>query len=259
MPTPLSRWNYATPEPLAARIGLHARYGTARVPWHRWVFERLGLRPGTTLLEVGCGPGTIWRENAGRLPTGLRLRLTDASPGMVDAARATLRQVEVDAEVTAADAQRLPFDDASVDVALAAHMLYHVADRARAIAELRRVLRPGGRLVATTNGRAHLRELEAFAVRHVPGWTPPDPAAAFGLENGEAQLRGAFAEVAVDRHDGGLVVPDAAPLLAYLRSMPGLEALGPTDLLRLGAALEADLAAHGPLRITTESGAFLAG
>jgi len=51
----------------------------------------------------------------------------------------------------AGDAQWLPFADASFDCILAMHMLYHVPDRDLAIAEMRRVLRPGGVLLALTN------------------------------------------------------------------------------------------------------------
>lgn len=258
MPESTPSWSYATPAPLAARIALHATYGTAREPWHRWVFDRLDLDPGAAVLEVGCGPGTLWARNADRLPLDVRLTLTDASPGMVDAARRTLVEAAVAGTVSVADAARLPFADATFDVVLAAHMLYHVDDRPRAIAEARRVLRPGGRFVATTNGRAHLRELAAVAIEHVAGWVPHDPTTAFGLEHGEAQLRGSFRDVSVTRHEGGLVVPDVEPLLAYLCSLPGLDALPPANVERLRAALEAHLASHGPLRITTDSGAFVA-
>lgn len=262
MPESTPSWSYATPCPLAARIALHARYGTAPVPWHRWVFDRLGLVEGARVVEVGCGPGTLWVESAAHVPADVRLRLTDRSPGMVGAARDALRRAGLRAgivvEVDVADAARLPFPDASADVVLAAHMLYHVEDRPQAIAEARRVLRPGGRFVATTNGRAHLHELEALARRAVPGWSPPDPSAAFGLENGEAQLRASFSRVAREPHAGGLVVPDATPLLAYLQSMPGLDTLAPAEVGRLRAAVEAHLASHGPLRITTDSGAFVA-
>ena len=63
------------------------------------------------------------------------------------------------------DVQELPFPDGTFDAAVAAWMLYHVPDRDRAISELARVLRPGGRLVAITNGRDHLAELW-HAVEH---------------------------------------------------------------------------------------------
>ena len=75
----------------------------------------------------------------------------------------------VDARV--GDVQEPPFEDASFDVVVAAWMLYHVPDLDRAVAELARVLRPGGRLVATTNAADHLQEMLELAgarrLRHV--------------------------------------------------------------------------------------------
>ena len=64
-------------------------------------------------------------------------------------------------EARVADVQDLPFADDSFDVVAAMWMLYHVPDLDRGLAEVRRVLRPGGRLVAVTNGDGHTAELRA--------------------------------------------------------------------------------------------------
>jgi ubiquinone/menaquinone biosynthesis C-methylase UbiE len=97
------------------------------------------------ILEVGCGWGDLaeWvvRE------TGAELVAVDLSPHMVELAR------ERRVEARVGDVQALPFEDGAFDVAIAAWMLYHVPDLDRGIAELARVLRPGGRLVVATNSR----------------------------------------------------------------------------------------------------------
>ncbi len=99
------------------------------------------LRPAR-VLEVGCG----WGELAAWIgrETGARVTAVDLSPRMVALA------VEAGVAAEVADVQELPFEDGSFDVAVAAWMLYHVPDRDRAVSELARVLRPGGRLVAAT-------------------------------------------------------------------------------------------------------------
>ena len=125
------------------------------------------------VLEVGCGWGEL-AEWIGR-DTGAEVVATDLSPHMVDLAR----ERGVDARI--ADVQDLPFEDGEFDVAVAAWMLYHVPDLDRGVAELARVLRPGGRLVAVTNSRFHLLEL-----RELVGSGPST--LKFSREDGEAIL-----------------------------------------------------------------------
>ncbi len=158
-----------------------------------WVLELAGLSPGSTnrVLDVGCGNGLYLAQ--------LRLwSITtigcDLSQGMLASARATEQNL-VNADVT-----RLPFPSSVFDVVLAPHMLYHVADRAAAALEMRRVTRPGGRCVVVTNGVEHMRSLRSLvesAVRAAtPGWDMRDPSTrTFSLDNGEDQLRSAFTEV----------------------------------------------------------------
>ena len=121
----------------------------------------------------------------------------------------TTRALGVDAVV--GDVRDLPFEDGAFDCAVALWMLHHVDDRDRAIGELARVLRPGGRLVATGNGRTHLAELWALIGFEYPG-------SPFGLENGRAQLERHFASVATHAVDTRAVFADRAAAAAYLES-----------------------------------------
>jgi len=57
------------------------------------------------------------------------------------------------------DAQAIPYPDAHFDAIIANHMLYHVPDRPKALAEIRRALKPGGHFYASTLGANHLREM----------------------------------------------------------------------------------------------------
>jgi len=199
------------------------------------------------VLEVGCGPGDLWHANLDRLPD-VSLTLLDLSPGMVEAAR---EAVGDRAELAVADVQELPFPDGRFDLVVANHMLYHVPERAQALAELHRVLRPGGRLVAATNGAGHLRELDELAGGGdrpgMRGFTR------FGLENGAEQLGEAgFAEVGVEVYDDALEVTEATPLVAYLNSMalrPGDEAVA-----RIERDVAETIARSGSFHITKSQG-----
>lgn len=101
------------------------------------------LRPGQDLLDVGCGPGTITGDLARVVAPG-RVVGADASAEVLQRARATGAAANLTFEV--ADAYRLPFGDATFDVAHAHQVLQHVSDPVAVLAEMRRVLRPGGTL-----------------------------------------------------------------------------------------------------------------
>jgi ubiquinone/menaquinone biosynthesis C-methylase UbiE len=213
------------------------------------VFERLVAADDARVLEVGCGVGELWRENAERIPAGWRVTLTDRSPGMVEAARAAAPS----AEARVADVQELPFADASFDIAIANHVLYHVADRPRALRELARVLRPGGRLYAATVGREHMREIRELIARVSPApWTRS--AERFGLETGPAQLEGFFEDVRVEPYPSILLVTEAESLVAFCLSMRDAYELDDDRMDRLRSIVGETIARSGSFRVTVSSG-----
>ena len=106
-----------------------------------WALD--GARLEGSAIEVGSGGGAMAAEVLDRFP-GLRLTATDLDPQMVARARERLAQFGERAAVTRADATALPFPDACFDAALSFLMLHHVGRWERALAELARVVRPGG-------------------------------------------------------------------------------------------------------------------
>lgn len=249
---------YATASALSARMAIHVRFSTNPEGWFPWIFDLLRLRPGEVILEVGCGEGTLWHRNAERTPPGCRLLLTDSSEGMLEAARVTLHDTPIAVEFSRMDAQSLDVSTASVDLVVANHMLYHVPDRGRAIAEFRRVLRPGGRLVAATNGRGHLRRIHEIAERFVPGVSHDPFADAFGLENGAAQIRASFDHVECPRYVDELVVTEAAPLVDYVLSLALAPPAPAPDVDGLREHVCRLLESGQALHIPKETGAFVA-
>jgi ubiquinone/menaquinone biosynthesis C-methylase UbiE len=214
------------------------------------VFDRIEAGDDASVLEVGCGVGELWRENADRIPDGWRLVLTDRSPGMIAAALGAAPS----ADLAVADVQALPFEDASFDVAIANHVLYHVPDRPRALAELARVLRPSGRLYAATVGRGHLEEIRRLlALASSDAWWPHS-AERFGLETGPPQLEERFEHVHVERYPSTLVVTDAEPLVAYCVSMREASGLDEERTRRLRRLVEDALARDGRIEIGVATG-----
>jgi SAM-dependent methyltransferase len=227
----LTTRQYRDASNLNARGTLHARFGSNPYPWFRWLFDQLlTIAPGDArILEVGAGPAGLWAENVDRLPPGWRVTLTDLSEGMVAVARERLAGAQSTAfTCSTADIEELPFPDAAFDVVVANHMLYHVPDRSRALAQLYRTLRPGGALLAATNGGDNLRELDCLILGFVPDSHSREWRASFHhpftLENGATQLAPPFSSVELRRYEDSLRVTDADALVAYVFSIdaPGL-------------------------------------
>jgi ubiquinone/menaquinone biosynthesis C-methylase UbiE len=103
----------------------------------------LDVRAGQVALDVGCGPGTDLADLAAQVTPAGRVIGIDANPAMVAAASARLADAP-HVHVRVGDAHELPLPDRSVDRARTDRVLMHLTDPARALAELRRVLRPGG-------------------------------------------------------------------------------------------------------------------
>jgi len=164
-----------------------------------------------------------------------------------------------------ADAQQLSFADGSFDVVLAAHMLYHVPDIVTAARECRRVLRPGGRLVAVTNDAANIMELKALVEEAVGGgWKvvmPHDEC--FGMHNGAEWLTEAFDEVrTIDAPVSYVVVDDAEAVAAYVASMdsfyqPQIDLAWSVVVGRVRAQARSIIEQEGSLRLTNALGVFI--
>lgn len=120
-------------------------------PWQWWTCAAVlpwalqGVKLHGDVLEIGAGGGAM---AAGALSThpGLRLTLTDIDTRMVAATARRLGH-RGDVRFQQADATRLPFADGSFDYCVSYLMLHHIIGCETALAEVRRVLRPGGRLV----------------------------------------------------------------------------------------------------------------
>ncbi len=123
-------------------------------PIRRWymrhLLDRVGVKPGETVLELGCGPGAFTVEAAQRLgPTG-KLIAIDIQPGMIAQAERRVRQAGLsNVEFHVASAYDLPVDDESVDRAFLVTVLPEIPDQMGALRELRRVIKPTGLLSIT--------------------------------------------------------------------------------------------------------------
>jgi SAM-dependent methyltransferase len=255
-PSYLQNTQYRTSANLTARANLHVRFSANPQGWIRWAFDQLDLRPGARALEVGGGPGWLWRENLERLPLGLGVFFSDFSTGMVSEARQALA---ADARFIFInlDAQAAPFPPAGFDLVIANHMLYHVPDLPRAVRELARVLKKDGRLYAATNGVRHMQELDGLAREFDRRYTPEIKAEmSFRLENAAEVLRCDFARVEIRHYPDALWATEARPLADYIysgwRSHVGI--LTPERRRELEEFIQSKIDADGGVHITKDVG-----
>jgi SAM-dependent methyltransferase len=213
---------YATDAHLAVRMRTHELYSFPKIDYPRWVVDIINWRGDEWVLDVGAGPGTYRELVQQRAPSGLYVA-GDLSLGMAR------RVCEAGACAVNLDVQHLPFADATFDVAMANHMLYHVPDVTQALSELRRVLKPDGVLIAATNSASTMPELDTLARRACTllGYPRqefiPDHQN-FTLENGPAQVARFFRAVARYDLPSAFHFPEVEPVLDYINSMKAMRA-----------------------------------
>jgi demethylmenaquinone methyltransferase/2-methoxy-6-polyprenyl-1,4-benzoquinol methylase len=121
-------------------LGLH------RV-WKRFALEMSGVRAGSRVLDVASGSGDLAAAFAKRAgPTG-QVWMTDINAAMLGVGRDKLMDAGVFAPLALCDAEKLPFADATFDCVSVAFGLRNMTDKDRALAEMARVARPGGRVI----------------------------------------------------------------------------------------------------------------
>jgi demethylmenaquinone methyltransferase/2-methoxy-6-polyprenyl-1,4-benzoquinol methylase len=145
--------------------------------WRRFLVSRVDAAPGDTVLDVATGTGAVIREL--QRQKGCKVVGVDQSPEMLAEAR---RRLGPEIELVEANAEELPFADASFDALSFTYLLRYVADPAATLRELARVVRPGGSIASLEFGlpRGPWRRLWEVYVRAVlpvagrlisPGWT----------------------------------------------------------------------------------------
>ena len=150
---------------IAPRYDLMNRLMTAGqdVTWRREVIRRAALPPGGRLLDLGAGTGDLARE-ALRQCAGARVVAADFTLAMMQSGQARYGSPQ---EWSAADALRLPYADGSFDAVVSGFLLRNVTDSRAALAEMLRVLRPGGRMVALDTTRPTENAFSPFVRFHM--------------------------------------------------------------------------------------------
>jgi len=250
---------YRTAKNLSTRRELNVRFSTNRYDWFRWLFDQFDPPANANILEIGAGPGWLWKNNGVRICNGWQIILSDMSGGMVEEQRQNLKEIPHPFQFGVIDAQAIPLKDSTFDMITANHVLHHVHDISKALSEIRRVLRLDGKFCAATNGHAHMHEINDL----IDGFTQegntyiePFP---FSLENGSELIAPFFSEVSLRRYTDALEVTEIEPLIAYISSgMRYRSAVIEQKPEAFHTYLETELSKTGTIHITKDVGLFVA-
>lgn len=221
---------YQKSENLQKRINIH-EFSTSDVDWYHWILERLKLKDGMKILDIGCGNGILWTNICEELPTDLKIFMTDNSEGMLNEARHRIKEFEKVFEkknirftFLKKDAEEFAIDEKNFDRIMANHMLYHVSNEKRPdlFKTCSKLLAKDGMFFASTVGQNHFKQIFElignFDKRiELPNWMSEN----FELENGEKQLKKVFNKVFMEEQKNDLLVSSWEAVYEYIISLPG--------------------------------------
>jgi SAM-dependent methyltransferase len=201
-----------------------------------WMVAELDPQPGQTVLELGAGTGETGFAAARLVGDGGRLISTDLPPAMVEVARRRAGELGVgNAEFRVMDAEHIDLETASVDGILCRWAYMLMPDPVAALAESRRVLRPGGKLSLAVMGGPSRNPWAAIVARSIVerGLVPPmDPKARGGLFSladpaGLRELlgRAGFGDVRIEEVEFHLWFTDIADYWSFVMEFAGAVAI----------------------------------
>lgn len=201
------------------RIRLHEKYSLNPISWFTWLYNHYQIDDNSVVLEIGCGNGQLWKENSSKIQG--KIYLSDISQGMVEDAKENLNGLNI--EYLCFDCQNIPFDDESVDVVIANHVLFYLKDINQALKEINRILKPGGYFYCSTYGKSHMKEITELVKLFEPQITLSNVLLydVFGLENGQNILKQYFSNVQKELYEDALEVTNMDDIANYILSCHG--------------------------------------
>lgn len=248
------RQQYQNADRLNTRISIHDRYSVNKTGFGNWIFSNYRLAPGMRVLELGCGTANMWRGKEELIRLCGEIMLSDLSEGMLEEAKQNVGTHE-NVSFAAVDVQAIPYPSQSFDAVIANMMLYHVPDLEKALSQVRRVLKAGGRFYCATYGEHGIQEFlsDALAACGVENRLNR----AFTLQNGEGILKRHFSNVERLDYRDSLAVTDVNDMVDYVCSLTGMTALKQVPRAEIRAALQRRMR-DGVLHVPKEYGMFIA-
>ena len=231
---------------ISARINLHNRFSVNKQGWFPWIYDQLQLVKGMKVLELGCGDGTLWVSNVGKLARlgrrddedngnkrkVTRIELTDISSGMISDAKRNVenaisswkeRDIDISFKYAKLACENTDARDGQYDLVIANHVLFYCDNIDAALKEINRIIKPGGRFICSTYGSHHMQEINTLVSNYDKRIVLESEKLfeKFGLDNGYEFLKKYFNSIDKRYYKDALVVDEANPLVDYVLSCHG--------------------------------------
>lgn len=235
---------------LDIRIMIHKKYSSNKMGFSNWIYSNYEIEPEMKILELGCGTGSMWKENIDVL-NGAQIILTDFSEAMVNAAKDNLKE-QKDIDYNIVNIEEIPYSNNEFDRVIANMMLYHVPNIPKALSEVSRVLKDDGYFYCATFGEntiisniAKLLEVDSTE----KDWV-------FTLQNGYDILKPYFKEVKRLDYADSLEITEIDDLMDYIESLDGMHETFKMDKSTIKEKLTSKMK-DGVLTIPKEYGMFV--
>lgn len=252
---------YLNASNISARISLHQMYSTGRPGWFQWIYDNCRICRNMNILELGCGSGTFWTVNRDKLQPDINVTITDISEGMIRDAKRNITNsglAQYNFSYNTTDCCNIPYPDNSFDIVIANHVLFYCNPVTKAVNEIHRVLKSGGRLICSTYSSRHMQEINQlvsdFDSRIV--LSADRLYTIFGLDNGCQLLNDDFKQIEKKIYKDSLIVDKAEPLIEYIMSCHGNQNQYLLDRYSSFKNFVSDRLSR-PMHITKEAGIFV--
>ncbi len=220
--TTVVKQQYSTADNLNTRISIHDKYSINKMGFGNWILSNYRLEEGMKVLELGCGTGSIWKNQASVIRLCSKLILSDFSEGMVETAKNNIGD-HPNVEYRVLDIQEIPYENNTFDMVIANMMLYHVPDINKALYEVRRVLKPGGHFYCATYGEHGIMEYlcSILSIYGVEDHSNKN----FTLQNGYEILHRVFSAIEKLEYIDALAITGINDMVAYIYSLSAMTPL----------------------------------
>lgn len=244
---------YENKDNLGTRISIHYKYSTNKQGFGNWIISNYEIENGATVLELGCGTGSMWKNHMDLISKCEEIILTDFSEGMLESAKSNL---ENDNRITfkTVDIQDIPYEDDTFDIVIANMMLYHVPDIHKGLSEVRRVLKLHGKFYCATFGENGIITYVADLLKDFN--VSSEMNKVFTLQNGKDMLKKYFNNVKRLEYEDSLKVTVIDDLIDYVYSLSSMTDIANVERESMKKIFEQNMV-DGVLEIPKEYGMFV--